>query len=81
MAKNIAIADDVYELLTRLKRENESFTDVIRRLVKKQAMLHDLAGRQTFTRLQWNEVKEGFRSQEELNAKRKKELLHKVEEQ
>ena len=34
MAKNIAVADDVYEMLSKGKREGESFSDVIRRLGK-----------------------------------------------
>jgi len=35
MAKVISISDDVYNLLKSLKRENESFSEVIRRLTKK----------------------------------------------
>ncbi len=34
MAKNIAVSDDVYEMLSRIKMRNESFSDVIRRLIR-----------------------------------------------
>ncbi len=44
MAKNIAVADDVYELLVHEKRGEESFSDVIRRLASRRGHLSDMAG-------------------------------------
>lgn len=44
MAKNIAIADDVYELLTKEKREGESFSDVIRRWHRSKDSLMEFYG-------------------------------------
>jgi predicted CopG family antitoxin len=44
MAKTIAIADDVYEMLTREKRPGESFSDVIRRLHRNKGNLMDAFG-------------------------------------
>jgi len=44
MAKTIAIANDVYELLTKEKRGSESFSDVIRRLGSRGGSLLDCAG-------------------------------------
>lgn len=44
MAKNIAVADDVYELLSKEKRQGESFSDVIRRLGKRRKSLLEFAG-------------------------------------
>ncbi len=44
MAKNIAVADDVYELLVKEKRGEESFSDVIRRLASRRGHLSDMAG-------------------------------------
>ena len=38
MAKVISISDDVYDLLKSLKREGESFSDVIKRLAKKSTI-------------------------------------------
>jgi len=34
-SKNISITEDVYEMLSRLKLEDESFSDAIRRLAKR----------------------------------------------
>ena len=35
MARTIAVSDDVHELLVKSKLPNESFSDVIRRSLKK----------------------------------------------
>ncbi|MBN2335749.1 antitoxin VapB family protein [Candidatus Bathyarchaeota archaeon] len=34
--RNITISDEAYEILARLKRDKESFTDVIKRVFKEQ---------------------------------------------
>jgi len=44
MAKNVALADDVYESLQKEKREGESFSDVIRRLAARKPKLTELFG-------------------------------------
>ena len=44
MAKNVALADDVYDMLTREKREGESFSDVIRRWNRRKGSLMDCYG-------------------------------------
>jgi len=36
MAKTIAVSDDVYEMLSKAKMKGESFSDVIKRLLKRQ---------------------------------------------
>lgn len=36
MAKTIAVADDVYEALSKARMKGESFSDVIRRLLSRQ---------------------------------------------
>ena len=38
MVKVISVSDDVYEMLRAMKRGNESFSDVIRRLIKKSSV-------------------------------------------
>ncbi len=43
MAKVISISDDVYEMLKSMKKENESFSDVIRRLIRRSS-LQELSG-------------------------------------
>jgi predicted CopG family antitoxin len=42
-SKNISVTDDVYELLSKLKLKNESFSDTIRRLAKRRD-LNEFAG-------------------------------------
>ena len=42
-SRNISVTDDVYELLTKMKLKNESFSDTIRRLAKRRD-LTDSAG-------------------------------------
>jgi len=78
MAKNIAISDDIYKALSKIKRPNESFSEVIRRLLPGKSMLQDLIGRKTFTQEEWSEVKQAFVSQKQLDERRKKSLLGKI---
>lgn len=59
MAKNVALADDVYEILQKEKREGESFSDVIRRWHRSKGSLMDLFGI-------WGDIpEEEFRRMEE----------------
>lgn len=44
MAKTIAIANDVYEMLSKEKVKGESFSEVIRRLAKRRRSLLEFAG-------------------------------------
>ncbi len=57
MAKNVALADDVYNDIKRLKRRDESFSDVIRRLIKTRGMISDIAGSATLSIEEWMEMK------------------------
>ena len=60
MAKNIAIADDVYEMLVKEKREGESFSDVLRRLGKRRKSILEFYGA-------WADIpQEEFREMEEM---------------
>lgn len=75
MAKNIAVSDDIYESLAKLKRENESFSEVIRRLLEHKGSLLDIANTKTFTKEEWSSVTNVFSKQNQLDNKRKQELL------
>lgn len=74
MARTIAVSDDVYELLSKAKLPNESFSDVIRRSMKR-GMLMDIAGSYTITKEDWKKVTDVFRRQAEGDEERKKKLL------
>ncbi|HDD64370.1 MAG: hypothetical protein DRJ32_02625 [Thermoprotei archaeon] len=50
MARTIIVSDEVYELLKRLKRPGESFSDLIKRLIlKNMGSLLDLVGSDAIT--------------------------------
>ena len=42
--KNISIMNDVYEILLKIKSTNESFSDVIRRELKRKRSVMEFAG-------------------------------------
>nr|MDO8082646.1 antitoxin VapB family protein [Candidatus Freyarchaeota archaeon] len=42
MTKTISLSDEAYELLKSIKRNDESFSDVIKRLVGKKGKLIDI---------------------------------------
>ena len=60
MAKNIAVADDVYDMLVKEKQEGESFSDVIRRIGKRRKSILEFYGA-------WADIpEEEFREMEEM---------------
>jgi predicted CopG family antitoxin len=75
MAKTIAVSDDVYELLVKSKLPNESFSDVIRRALKKGMKLSDIAGSRTITKEDWKKVEKAFEIQRKLNEEKRRQLM------
>jgi len=65
MTKTIAVSNDVYELLVKSKLPNESFSDVIRRALKKGMKLSDIAGSRTVTKEDWKKATKAFEIQKE----------------
>jgi predicted CopG family antitoxin len=55
--KTISITEDVYNMLVLEKGENESFSDVVSRLVKRRSKLSDSFGRWEMTDEQIQEFK------------------------
>ncbi|MHA2305736.1 MAG: antitoxin VapB family protein [Candidatus Hodarchaeales archaeon] len=78
MAKNIAVTDDVYKVLNQLKLENESFSDVIKRLLPPKSMLSDIAGTKTFSYQEWSQIQDAFKDQRALDDDRMKKLLKRM---
>jgi predicted CopG family antitoxin len=64
MAKTIAISDDVYQLLSRAKLPGESFSDVIRRGMKRPLKLSDVAGSKTISKEDWRRAQAVIRNAE-----------------
>jgi len=75
MAKTIAVSNDVYELLLKSKLRNESFSETIRRALKKGMKLSDIAGSRTVTKEDWQKATRTFELQKNLDEKRKKRLM------
>ena len=75
MARTIAVSDDVYDLLVKAKLPHESFSDVIRRSLKRGMKLSDIAGSRTISREDWKKVIEAFEEQKRLDEERRKRLL------
>ena len=80
MAKNIALADDVYKQLKCLKRRNESFSGLIRRLLKTRVNISDLAGSTTLSLEEWSALMEIQERQDSLDRERGESLIAKSEE-
>ncbi len=55
--KTITITEDAYDLLAKLKRENESFSEVIKRTIKKGSIL-EFAGAWNMNKKEAEELKE-----------------------
>ena len=75
MAKNIAVSDDVYELLKKTKIPGESYSDVIRRGLKRSLRLSDIAGSKTITTEQWLRTQKVLRTSEGLSRGKLRKLL------
>jgi predicted CopG family antitoxin len=75
MAKNIAVADDVYNDLKHIKRRDESFSELLRRLIKTRGMISDLAGSATMSSEEWMKLKELKTEQAALDKERSLSLL------
>jgi len=72
MARNIAVSDDVYAMLSKAKMEGESFSDVIKRLMERQK-ISDLP--KVLEEGEWEKVEGAFGKQKELDLLRTKRLL------
>ncbi|MHA1632119.1 MAG: antitoxin VapB family protein [Candidatus Freyarchaeota archaeon] len=69
------VTDEVYEALKRMKWKGESFSDVIKRLLKFKPRLMEIAGSKTISRKDWERVKKELSYQRELDEVRRRYLL------
>ncbi len=70
MAKNVSIADDVYMALKRRKRENESFTDLIRRLMEARPAIADVMGKELLTEQDWKIIRQHLAEMQKRSAEK-----------
>ena len=70
MAKTIAVSNDVYDLLRRAKLPGESFSDVIRRGMKKGVKLSDVWGSGTITHKDWLRARRILHGSEEVTRRK-----------
>lgn len=80
MAKTIAVSDEVYELLKKFKLPGESFSDTIKRVLKRGGRLTDIIGTKTITKEDWLLVKQRFNQLTKLELQRKERLIRKMQE-
>ena len=73
------VSDDVYERLNRIKRPDESFSNVIRRLLDYKSKLMSVAGARTITVKELELVRKIFEKQEELDELKRIYLLELME--
>jgi len=75
MARTIMISDEVYETLKKMKLPGESFSDVIKRLIKRRGSLLDIAGSGTVTEEGWKMLLEYKKEMAKADAERFREIL------
>ncbi len=72
MTKTIAVSDDVYEMLSKAKMKGESFSDVIKRLLKRQK-ISDVP--KILDDSEAEEIRKLIERQKEVDLARLKEML------
>ena len=75
--KTISIMDDVYELLVRSKKPNESFSEELRRLVPKKGNIMECAG--LWAHMNDKEAEDMKKSIKQLRKNSSKSLLRRIE--
>ena len=75
MAKTIAVSNDVYELLRKSKVPGESYSDVIRRGLKRSLRLSDIAGSRTLTTEQWSRTQKALKKADQLSRRKLRTLF------
>jgi predicted CopG family antitoxin len=76
MAKTIAVSDDVYQLLKKVKLPGESFSDVIRRGLDRGVKLTDNYGSGTISKANWIKVHRIIRESEEITRRKLSKMFH-----
>lgn len=72
MAKTIAVSNDAYELLSKAKLAGESYSDVIRRCMRRSGRLMDIFGSRTLSKQDWEEAEALLKRAQVMTAERLK---------
>ncbi len=70
MSKEIAVSDDVYKLLGKIRLPGESFSDVICRVLKQGMRLSDIKGSRTISREDWVKIRKKIRESEAITQRK-----------
>lgn len=70
MARNVSLAEDVYLALKRIKREGESFSEVIRRLLESRPAIAEVAGKHLLSEESWEKARERIEAMQRISAER-----------
>ena len=70
MTKKVSIADDVYIALKSRKRDNESYTDLIRRLLEARPQVGDVMGKKLLTKEDWRITRQHLADMQKRSAEK-----------
>ncbi|MBS7649765.1 MAG: antitoxin VapB family protein [Candidatus Bathyarchaeia archaeon] len=80
MGKVVMLSEEIYYQLKKIKRPEESFSDVISRLLKNKPKLLEIAGGKTISVKDWENLREAFRDRDMLDDVRRQYLLGLISE-
>ncbi|MCD6483651.1 MAG: antitoxin VapB family protein [Candidatus Odinarchaeota archaeon] len=81
MVKTIVVSDEVYDILKKFKLLGESFSDTIKRLLKRGNKLTDIIGTRTITKEDWAFVQRRYNQLSTLTFQKKRRLLEKMKKE
>lgn len=70
MARNLSVANDVYIALRKRKRADESFSDVLRRLLNTKPPIVEVMGKGLLSQEDWDRVKRELASMQTKSLER-----------
>ena len=70
MVKNISIADDVYWALKKRKKDTESFSDFLRRLMQTKPLISEVMGKHLLSQEDSEKAKEGIAGLQKVSLER-----------
>lgn len=74
-AKTIAVDQEAYELLSKAKRQGETFSDVVKRAMAPRSPISNFAGAwKSMSEREWAEVRDSIAKGRRLDASRRKRL-------